>query len=242
MIPIFGGLYLTLAFVSVIGLFIVGFFLVAFFEKQHVCDLIPSSGSGIPNAPYFNAMNDDAAKLGFTPAGVFVQDRKSKLYQACVAFWISPDGYTLLRVGGGKTAGVEIKRTVLATFIEPEKIIETTDEAGTADLSGLTDRKLFLNGHLDELVRIHNDRLQRTGGVRRTFPSDQALTAYATMQAMRANRLVAFGFARFVNRERTLFRYTLKGAWLLATKGMYRQLEEADAQEDRVKLKRPGQR
>lgn len=240
MTPLFGGLYLTLTFFAIVAIFVVFFVSVAFFEKQHVCDLVPADGRAISTAPYFNAMNDDAAKLGFIPAGVFVQDRKSKLYQACVAFWISPDGYTLLRIGGGTTAGIEIKRSVLATFIEPEKIIETTDEAGSADLSGLTDRKLVLNAHLEELVRRHNERLQRIEGARRVFTPDQALTAFATMQAMRANRLEALGFARSVNRERTIWRYTFKGAWLLQTKGMYKQLEEADRQEDRVRLKRPG--
>ncbi|MBA4149770.1 MAG: hypothetical protein H0X66_16780 [Verrucomicrobia bacterium] len=232
---------IQLLFWVLVGLFILFSVSVAFVEKQHIRDLVPlTPDRSIQWSPYFKAMNEAAERLGFVHAGIFVQDRKSRMYQAHMAIWISPEGHSLLRISGGTTAGIEIKRTWLTSFVEPNRIIETTDESGMADLSGYTDRKWLLNAGLDEMVACHIDRLAKYPEAKRHFPVNQALAACEAMRAMTVAQMQKLGLASFINAERTIWKHTLKGAWLNYAKGFRGQLKEGKAQMKRMDLKRPG--
>src|SRR2546426_11358121 len=103
-------MYLELIILAALGAFIIVFVSTAFLEKQRLHDFVPvSADEPTTDSSYFNAMNVAAARLGFRPAGVFVQKRASVLYQARMAVWVSSDQNILLLVGGGKTARVPIK-------------------------------------------------------------------------------------------------------------------------------------
>src|SRR5712692_8579714 len=152
-------MYFELIILIVVGAFILLFVSTAFLERQRIKEFVPSSTEQVTTvSPYFVAMNEAAQRLGFITAGLFVQDRGSRVYQARVSLWVSPNRETLLRIAGGKTAGVSVKRTTLTSFVEPEHIVETSDNFSMADLSGLTDRKVVLNAHLDELLASHEER------------------------------------------------------------------------------------
>ena len=70
---------------------------------------------------------------------------------------------------------------------------------------------------------------------------EAALTADEAMQTMKAQRMERLGLAKFVNRDRDVWRHTLKGAWLQYYRGFRTQLAEGKMQRDRITLKRPGQ-
>src|SRR5579864_4833634 len=83
------------------GLFIILFVTTAFLEKGYLRDFLPATaGKPEEDSPYFKAMNEAAERLGFAPAGVFNQNRPSKIYRARVALWVSEDKHILVRVGG----------------------------------------------------------------------------------------------------------------------------------------------
>lgn len=236
-------MYIELIALILLGVFILVFVSTAFLEKQHIKDFIPSPvENGTPESPYFLAMNDFARRLGFTKAGVFVQNRGSRIYQARLALWISSDRQSLLRIGGGKTAGVPIKRSVLTSFVEPNRIIETSDDFGMADISGLTDFKVILNADLDELNLAHEKRLAECTGEKRSFLETDALVASEAIRAIRATEMEKLGFAKFISADRTVWRHTLKGALASYFKGFRAQLAQGKAQSDRIHLKRPGQK
>jgi hypothetical protein len=226
---------------AAILLFIVVFVAIALLERQHIEDFVPSSGSNPAlESPYFNAMNDAARHLGFAPAGMFNQNRSSKMYQARMALWVSPDGHTLLAVGGGKTAGVPIKRTILTTIIEPKIILQTQDEFGTADLSGFTQRQIVMNADLDELVACHSQRVASQPGQKRIFSVGTALSEWQSIRSIRAEQMAQLGLMIFLNREHTICRHSLKGAWLQYYQGLRGQLKEGKAQAERISKRRPG--
>jgi hypothetical protein len=234
-------MYIELVIMGVIVIFALLFMSTVFLEKLHIRDFIPASleKSG-GDSPYFTAMNKAAQELGFSPAGIFDQNRKSRMYKARIALWISQDGETLLRIAGGKTAGVPIKRSTLTSFIEPDVILETWDNFGMADISGLTDRKIILNAHLDELVNGHEARLEKCSGKRRAFSPAQSLTAYEALLAMKTTQMGKLGLANFVDKERGIWRHTLKGALVSYFKGFQEQLAEGKAQKESINLKGPG--
>src|SRR5262245_52062121 len=127
--------YIELAVALVLASFVVLFVSTAWLERQRIREFVPApAGEATAGFPYFVAMNEAAGRLGFNFAGLFVQDRASRVYQCHLALWTSADGQALLRIVGGKTAGMQVRRTTLTSFVEPCRILETTDEFGTADL------------------------------------------------------------------------------------------------------------
>ncbi len=235
-------MYLELILFVLLGLFILLFVSTAFLEKQRIHEFVPASPGQEPaSSPYFVAMNAAARDLGFVPAGVFFQNRNSRVYQACIAIWVSATGETLLRVSGGKTAGVPIKRTMLISFVEPDRILETCDDFGMTDLSGLTERNLVLNGDLVELWDRHQERLIASTGQKRPFSPAEALAACESMQAMKARQMQKLGLGKFLNADRTIWRHTLKGAVQSYFIGFRSQLAAGKEQKERIKRKRPGQ-
>jgi hypothetical protein len=234
-------MYVELAILAVVGLFAAVFISTSFLEKQVVRDFVPvTPDTPALNQPYFAAMNDVARQLGFIPAGEFRQHRNSKVYQARLALWVSTDGQLLVRVGGGKTAGLTIRRTTVTSFVEPGRIVETMDEFSTTDLTGLTDQEVVLNADLLELLGRHLARLALYPGSRRIFTPQDGLAAYEAMQAMRAVEMERQGLGRFVNAERSVWRHTWKGAWLSCSKGLKRQMAEGKVQQHRIHKQRPG--
>jgi hypothetical protein len=74
---------ITLGIWVVIGGFVILFVTICLLEKIHLDDFVPApDGEPLGDSPYFTAMNDAAKRLGFTPAGVYVQSRGSRMYQA----------------------------------------------------------------------------------------------------------------------------------------------------------------
>lgn len=141
---------------AIVGVFILIFVTTGFLEKVYLNDYdLAPGGEPLADTPYFKAMNDGAKRLGFAPAGVYVQSRKSRIYQSRIALWVSPERDILLQVCGGKTAGVPIRRTILASIISSDQIIQTQDHPAAIDLSGLTDQRMLLNADLDELISCH---------------------------------------------------------------------------------------
>jgi len=78
-------MYLELAILLLLGAFIALLVSTALLEKLRIHDFIPAPPeNGVIDSPYFIAMNEAARRLGFTTAGVFVQNR-SKGYRAQLA-------------------------------------------------------------------------------------------------------------------------------------------------------------
>ena len=178
--------------------------------------------------------------MGFTIAGVFIQARNSRIYQAQIALWVSPERDILLQIGGGKTAGVAIKRTILYSIVSTNNILQTQDDFSITDLSGLTDQKILVNADLDELLSCHRERLASCLENKRVFSAGTAFSDWESIRLMRAEQIARMGLAKFLNPEQTIYRHTLKGAWLQYYKGYRSQLAEGKKQAKRIHKKRPG--
>ena len=234
-------MYVELIIWGALAAFILLFVSTAFLEKQRLHDFVPAPGDEpTTDSPYFNAMNDAALRLGFTSAGVFIQNRASKMYRAKVAVWISPEREILLRIAGGKTARVPIRRTLLISIVQSDHILQTQDDFGMADLSGLTGREVVLNADLDELLVRHRQRIASNSGSKRLFSPSNALYDWESIEAMKSQQMARLGLIKFLNREESVWRHTLKGAWLQYYKGLRGQLAEGKSQIERVSRKRPG--
>src|SRR5262245_679033 len=187
-------MYLELAKLTVVMVFAIAFITISRLEKVPIRDFIACDADTLRiDQPYFIAMNNAARQLGFVFAGEFRQDRRSRVYRVRLALWVSPDGQLLLRVAGGKTAGVPVRQTMVTRFVEPDRIVETADDFGTADITGLTDREVWLNADLEELLTRHLERMAKYAGPKRGFSPHAAFAAYLAIQAMRSIEMVRQG-------------------------------------------------
>lgn len=214
---------------------------VGLIEKQRVRDFGPVPPDNVPPAsPYFKAMNEAAGQLGYGSAEVVGQARNSSTYRCTLALWLSPDKRALLCIFGGKLAGVNYKRTILFSKLENGRVLQTIDEAGGDDLSGTRDIDLLLNASLPELHELHQRRLATAHVPAIEFRSSNLLQQYEALNELRVKALLDRGLARFVDAQGNTFRYTFKGALLNATSGYLKGMKRAQAQKERVKIKRPG--
>ena len=217
------------------------FFFTGLLEKQCIQQFKPANPDSLPGpSSYCRVMAETARELGFEPLGTFVQDRGSRVYAAIIYFWLSPDARTLARIGGGKTLGVPIRRTVLISRFASGEIFETSDEFGGIDLSGLTQKEIVMNAGLRELYDYHKARLATTRDTPQTFPRSGILAVQEKMELDKAERLGRLGLARPLNIQQTIWKYTIKGAWQIYFMGYKKQLAEAKRQAGRVRMKRPG--
>ncbi len=153
--------------------------------------------------------------------------------------WPPEKPVTVARINGGKTAGVRARRTLLISYLSSNYIVESTDEAGSRDLSGLTDRKLMLNAQFGELCAFHQQRLSAQGEAARQIEPAKAFEIHRALALMRVARLEELGLARFVDANQTAWCYSVKGAFRICTT-LLTSMGEANDQLDRSKLKRPG--
>jgi hypothetical protein len=215
------------------------FFTVALRETHHVYEFEPlTPQNAVEVTPYRAAMCEQAQLSGYAPAG----ELRHVKHKLAVTLLLSPDRRTIARVAGGTILGMQVKRTNLISRLTNGKVLSTTDEISLPDLTDLWSKDLVLHGNFQELRASHERWLAEAGasGERiRTFAQDPA-AELQSIDVEDAARQEAFGYARFIDTEGRVFRLTVKGAWRQMTRGMSRSSAQAKAQQDRLRLPRPG--
>ena len=230
--------YLLIA--GMIGFFFVTILAVGCLEKHRIHDFKPMGPDllQVPS-PYFQAMNDAARQAGFQLEGVFGQYRRNSTYRCCIALWLSPDGQTLLSVGGGKLAGINYRKTLLLSRLGG-KVLVTMDEFGSTDLSGTREIEALLNADLAELNTRHLQRLALSKEAPSPFSMGNLLQQYEEMNRLQVDKLIHLGLAKYLDAQDGIWRYSPKGAWVYAVRGYLKGMKGAQGQAARLKKKRPG--
>lgn len=262
-LPVWLGLPLILLGIGTISL--LPGFLAALWEKHRVRVYQPIEGGTPPAAvgpdgednpyaapraredapaetPYASAINRAAAGLGFRYLGPY-RDGKGRLYRIRYDLWLSADREAIAVVGGGTLAGIPLLATWLHTRFADDRRIVTTDNqaAMNADLSGLSSWALVANADLDELLRRHRLRAAEAVPPVVAFAADDPYGDFLAYRAEPVERLVAAGLGRFLDADRDVWRYTLKGAARATVQTFARQLGGLGRNVGRNAISRPGQ-
>jgi hypothetical protein len=231
--------------VAVIAL-VVGFpillFVVALIEKHpvHAFDATPLAVMPPDLPSYVGAMNDAAARAGYTYGGIYAH-AKGGMYQVHSCLWMAPDRRVLADVSGGTILKMSHKKTLLYSRTADGRYLVTTDEFGSANSSGIEDIEVVVNATFEELVVAHLRRVH-TLGPQGVPPFDQP----SPLEARRQINLdivlptIAKGLGRWVNDERTVWVYSMKGALRLATVGLFGGAVKLREQQQRLDRPRPG--
>ena len=218
---------------AVVILFPLMFMLLSRMEKQMIhCFESCDKEVILKQSDYTKATNEAAEQFGFSHCTWFRHSR-GKLYQATVTTWLSPDALILLVVGGGKIAGISIKTTLLYSKSVDGSVLVTCNEAGEFDLSGVFDKQVLWNADLNELYDLHTNRMEIWDEPLEVFNSLSVLKDYESLQKRRVQMLVDMGLARYLDFDQNEWRYTIKGAIQLYTRGHKATLKEAKEQKDR---------
>lgn len=233
--------YIGLAVVALIVAFLVFFVIVCLWEKQHLAgDIEPAQQPfPYPPQPYWIKTRDEAARLGLWFAGDFATRKTASVVRGLETFFFTPDHLTLVSIVAASTAGAKLKKTVLRTRLDDGRIIESTDNPITRDVTRVIECRVLLNAGLEELMNFHHQRLRYSGSVPVPFNPNAALAESERIQLERGQRLVAARLARWQNPEQTCLRLNLSGA-MAYFKDLFVHMGQLEDQRMRVDIKRAG--
>jgi len=220
--------------------FAIFFMSICKFERRYICQFKPVDETKLSTLTWYTReMNEKAGKLGFQNCGWYAQDR-GKLYHCTATVWISPDNLTLLVVGGGKLAGINFKQTWLYSKPVGCAVLVTSDEIGEVDSTGFSDKEFLLNADLEELWDLHKSRLKFLACKVEKFNRSDFLAEYEELSRRHVRVLVEHGLARWLDKKREQWRYTLKGS-IQNYICCRREMRKLKKQKDRISKRKPGE-
>ena len=161
------------------------------------------------------------------------------IYADYAALWVDPDASALLLVRGGKTAKINVRRTILISEFDDGGFLQSHDEFDCPDFSKTVRENILLKANPQELYDSHKRLIRDSGKTPRRINADEALEFLEHSLQSRFRGMARAGFMKSIDSDETLFRYTVRGAIKVAFNIF--QNESAEKNRDRLSLKRPGE-
>lgn len=236
----FGVLGLVGLVVFLVLAFLVFMVIVCLVEKQYLVGDVEPASEPFPYPPssYWKITRENARRLDLQPAGDFATRKNTSLVKGLQSLFVDQNRTIIVSVVSGATAGAQLKKTVLRTQLASGRILESSDESGLEDLSGLVQREVLLNAGVEELLEFHQRRVRAAASPVLPFNAD-AMREFDRMDLDRGTRWVLLGLAYWVNPEKTIIRMTVRGT-AAHLKSLFRQMGKLGAQQDRTDIRRAG--
>ncbi len=179
-----------------------------------------------PNS-YAHTVAAAAGEAGFTWMGAYAHGA-GKLYKVRYDFYLAPERDVLAVVGTGTMASIAVQSTSLTTLLEEGRSLVTVDHQNVAetDLAGMAQDALVAGLGFAGQLAAHRKRLAAVASAAILMDGPDPLAALRAFRQRRVDRLVTLGYAGYLDTDRAWWRYSPKGAALLAFrqyfKGLYR--------------------
>lgn len=206
--------------------------LVSAIEKRLVWPYVPEKDAPPASLPVMNTYATVAAsaatEAGFSWLGTFA-DGKGKLYHLRYDFFLSPTRDVLAIVGTGTMASVPMQTTWLSTLLADGKCLVTVDHQNgvETDLAGIAESALAEGLGFFALVNAHRARVALASGSVQPFSEADPLGNLKSYRQNRTERLCALGYASFLSADKNSWRYSIKGAFVLAFRQYFTGLRRA---------------
>ncbi|TAL00410.1 MAG: hypothetical protein EPO07_09705 [Verrucomicrobia bacterium] len=233
--------WIALSVLGAVVIFLLFFIGICLWEKQHLVGDVEPAAEPFPFKPsdYWLRTRENALRLGLHHAGDFATRKETSLVKGLQTLFLSEDARVLVSVVSGSTAGAKLKKTVLRTRLANGKILETTDNPGVSDVTGVIDRQVLLNAGVEELLRTHQERILKANCPVLAFNSTNALAEHEKIDLERGQRLMLLKLAYWVNRDETILRLNLRGAFAYV-KNLFTTMSKLQDQQHRRHIKRVG--
>jgi len=215
-------------------------FIIALCEKQYLAgDTEPvSEPYPLKPSPYWLATREHARMAGFICVGNYATKRNTSLVKGLESIWVSPDRIIAAVIVGGSFLSMPLKKTVLTTRLSDGRVLISSDLAGAKDPAGIIQHSLLLNASISELLNFHRQRIAQSGAAPLPFLKPDVQSELEQIGLERGRRIVEMGLARWANREQTIMRGTVRGAFrAIFNNGQFRQMSD---QQGRMDVRRAG--
>jgi hypothetical protein len=203
-------LFLLLGFLAMIAFFFVAIVAAALWEKRPIQPYyVPDAGEEYEPSPIAATANRQAAAIGFQHV-VACHDGKGRLYRVRYDFWIDRNNAIFAVVGSGTIAKTAVNGVWLYSRKADGQVLCTANEPGSQDISGVVEQATWPKMPFGALYVKHTERFNEVAV--EPFKSDSALAEYFDILRCKADALVARGYAQYLDGERKVWRYTLRGA------------------------------
>ena len=208
-------------------------------------DEAPEPNSSIPITDHFRTANLTAEQTGFTFLGAF-RHGKGKIYRLRFNFWISPDRLVLAQVSTGTLAGIPMSIVKLFTRLADGRCLVTLDQlrGRESDLAGLLVQEIVTGAEFLDLLDWHHHRVARASQPAIAYSRNDPLGDHRAFRYRQAERLVESGLARFIDPDRTAWRYSLRAATLIAFRPylkQHRPILHSEGGQEIISWAEPGQ-
>ena len=202
-------LWVLLAVTGGIWVFFILTVAAAILEKKPVMPYyVPATDEDYDPSPAAERANDVAHDLHYRYCGVY-HDGKP-LCRVRYDFWISRDDSILALVSSGTVAKIPVNSVSMRSRTGDGQVLFTTNHTGIQDISGIEDQQTWPDLKFKELAKKHRRRLKDVEV--EPFPAKHPEEVYFEILRHKAKALVARGYARYVDVDNSVWRYTLKGA------------------------------
>ncbi len=235
--------WLVIGVAGVIAIFSLIFFVTCLCERQYLSGDVEPATEPFPYkpSPYWLETCAAARAAGLRHAGDFATRANTSHVKGLMSLFLSSDHSTLVSITSCSTAGAKLKKTVCWTRLASGRVLESTDNPGIQDLSGVIDRSVLLNAGIGELLPFHIQRVLQSNSAAIPFNPTAALQEYERIYLDRGARWVLQGLAYWVDPQQTSIRMTFRGA-LEQLKQLFRQTSKLGEQQHRSHIRRAGSR
>jgi hypothetical protein len=192
-----------------------------------------ASPMAIVKIPHLNSYNKKAVEVAFemAEANGFVLkegfcDARGGLYHVRYNFFLSSERDILALVGYGKIAGIPLRGMHLMTFLTDNSCLSTIDNTVSSfwDFTGSINEFCLFNYDFQRLLSSHRKRLVASRISAIQFSEDNPLSELKLFRRQWFDLLERKGCIRYLEPQRNLLRFTVKGALILSVRGTFRQL------------------
>lgn len=213
-------------------------------DNPYAAPLAAVDGAAIKPTDFAARENHAASLAGFEAVGSF-NHGKGGIYRVRYDFWRSMEGNILALVGGGTLAGIPVLNTWLFTRLSDGRCLITLGDqkASEIDLGALSVEALVAGGDFEELLDWHRRRIAASPESVVPYSEIDPLGDHFDFRRRRTDRLEERGYAGYLDPERTVWRYTFKGALAFAFRGITQGMRRVflpDKFLERFRLRNPA--
>jgi hypothetical protein len=166
---------------------------------------------------------ETAQSFGFEIKDV-LRDGKGKLYRVRYNFLRSPDRNSLVLIGNGTIAGIPVVGTHFFTFLTDNRCLVTIDNPASSlwDFTGLIDERCLPNCDCKKLHDFHQNRVRSSLIQSVQLPDDNPVNVLREFRIQWVDLMESRGWVRFLDPQRNVWRYNIKGAFIFSVRGLLR--------------------
>ena len=203
----------------------------------------PGSGDLVGNSDYSFAIREQAEQHGFRHVGRYY-DGNIKSHSVCYDLHVAPNGKVLSVVASGRLGLITVDCTFLLTRLTDFRNLVTLDENKFADgdCSARSRYVVLANADFPELLECHRKRVDAAGNEVIPYPLTDTIATYRQYSVEGVDWMVKHGWAKYVDADHSIYKATVRGAFLTAVLGTLRKIFRGIGANNRAHFRKPGRR